>query len=131
MEHHVYASLVTLLAVLTTMLMSIRVGGLRGKTGVNAPDCTGNEEFERAFRIHANTNEQLILFLPSLWMAATIGGLNDLYAGIAGLAWVLGRYLYMRSYMADPKTRAMGMMMTFLISAYLWVVAIWGTIQYL
>ena len=53
----VYTTLATLAAVILLFYFMMRVGGLRGKTGVSAPACTGDETFERAFRIHMNTIE--------------------------------------------------------------------------
>ena len=49
--------------------MSVRVGQMREKHGVKAPAITGHPEFERAFRVHYNTLEALVVFLPLLWLA--------------------------------------------------------------
>jgi hypothetical protein len=63
------AVIVTLVAVALYLGMGARVGILRGKLGVVAPAMTGHSAFERAARVHLNTGEQLIAFLPLLWMA--------------------------------------------------------------
>ena len=98
----------TLAAVLLTLLFSIRTGMMRGKTGVKAPAMSGSEEFERANRVHLNTVEQMVLFLPVLWIFATQAG--DLFAGIGALIWLAGRVLYSQGYMADPSKRELGFM---------------------
>ena len=103
---HTYVALVTLLALLVYVWMFMRVGSARSRFGVEAPAVTGHPEFERHFRIQANTLEGLIVFLPALWLFAIY--LNDLVAAGLGLVWVVGRVMYMLSYAQDPKTRSAG-----------------------
>jgi len=120
-------ALVTLLAILLTFYMSIRVGGMRPKKNIDAPATTGDVEFERAFRIHYNTIEQLVLFLPVLWLGVHVIG--DLYAAIAGSVWLIGRVLYSNAYMADPKGRGTGMILTLLPTTVLLVASLWGIVK--
>lgn len=103
---HGYVALVTLLALMVYVWMFMRVGSARGRLGVEAPAVTGHPEFERHFRIQANTLEGLIVFLPSLWLFALY--LNELIAAALGAVWVVGRIVYMLSYAKDPKTRSAG-----------------------
>ena len=56
--------IVIMLALVEYFVLGARVGLARGRTGLEAPAVTGNEEFERYFRVHYNTIEQLILFVP-------------------------------------------------------------------
>ena len=56
--------IVIMLALVEYIVLGARVGFARGRTGLAAPAVTGNEEFERHFRVHYNTIEQLILFVP-------------------------------------------------------------------
>tara|TARA_R110000868_G_scaffold107263_8_gene293464 strand:+ start:2556 stop:2954 length:399 start_codon:yes stop_codon:yes gene_type:complete len=106
MAAYPFTMLGTLAVVLITLLFAARTGAARGKTGVKAPAMSGSDEFERANRVHLNTVEQLVMFLPVLWIFATQMG--DLAAGIAALVWVIGRVLYSQAYMADPATRTIG-----------------------
>ena len=66
-----FTALVTVAAVILTFVLSMRVGAMRQKHGVKAPATTGHPEFELANRVHQNTIEQLVLFLPlplaTLW----------------------------------------------------------------
>ena len=48
-----------------------------------APAVTGNEYFERAYRVHINTLEQMVFFLPSMWLYAML--LTDKGAAVGGL----------------------------------------------
>lgn len=107
-----FTAIGTLLIVLMTQGFSFRVGQMRSKAGVSAPDTTGDEAFNRANRVHMNTIEQWVLFLPVLWLFAMIAG--DLFAGIAAAIWLVSRVLYSQSYIADPKSRLIGFLTGFL-----------------
>jgi len=64
--HHTQAA--TLLALLLYLAMLMNAGWARTKYKVKAPAVAGNEQFERAYRIQMNTLEQLVFFLPSMWL---------------------------------------------------------------
>jgi glutathione S-transferase len=115
----------TLLAVLLTFLASGRVSQMRMKHGVHAPATVGNPEFERAFRAHANTVENMILYLPLLWMAAFFyGGQIPFWVG---LVWILGRAVYIVGYaMNDTTKRAPGAMLGYASLAGLTVLVVLG-----
>ena len=101
-------SLATIILVLFTFYLSAQVGMMRGK--VLAPATSGDPEFEKAFRIHYNTIEHLVLFLPLLWLSAQFWG--DVVSGCAAAVWLTGRMIYSRDYRADPTKRTMGMLIT-------------------
>jgi len=101
-----YVALVTLLSLAVYLWMFMRVGAARQRFGVEAPAVTGHPEFERHFRVQANTIEGIIIYLPSLWLFAVY--LNEIVAAGLGLVWIVGRILYMLSYAKDPKTRSAG-----------------------
>src|SRR4029079_11492211 len=68
------AALDTILAVLVTFGLGGYVGHLRHKLKIEPPATTGHPQFERAFRAHTNTVENLVLVLPVLWVAAVFWG---------------------------------------------------------
>jgi len=105
-----YIHLVALLAVLQLFLFGILVGRARAKYGVKAPAVNGNENFERAFRVQMNTLEQLVAFLPALFIAGQYWS-KALVAAI-GLIYLIGRFVYWRSYLADPSKRKTGFLLT-------------------
>lgn len=82
------------------------VGRARVKYGVLAPATTGNEIFERYFRVQMNTLEQLVLFLPGIWLFALY--VSAPIAAALGAVFILGRFFYFLSYVADPKKRSAG-----------------------
>lgn len=105
-----YVAIVTVLALIEFLWFGIMVGRARAKFNIPAPAITGNEIFERTFRVQANTLEQLILFLPSLWIFAAY--VSPLWASALGVVYVIGRAIYAGSYVRDPKSRSLGFALT-------------------
>ena len=88
----------------------LKVGQARGRYGITAPAVTGAPEFERVFRAQQNTVEQMILFLPLLGLAWFAWG--DLWAGLYGLVWSLGRILFIETYARAAEKRSLGFMLS-------------------
>jgi len=114
----------TFLALLTYLGLSTYVSTARGKYGVKAPAVTGNADFERVLRVQQNTLEQIVLFLPSLWMFGAY--VSDLWAGLLGLVWVAGRLLYAYSYYQDAAKRGPGFIIAISASLVLLVGSLIG-----
>ena len=98
--------IVTVLALLQFFWFGLEVGKMRAKHQCKAPATTGAPEFERMFRVQQNTMEQLVMFLPALWMYATL--VNPLWGAGLGVLYLVGRFIYRASYVKDPATRSMG-----------------------
>jgi len=98
--------LVMTLALIEYMVLGGLVGRARGKYGINAPAVTGNDIFERTFRVHQNTLEGLVIFLPGLWLCGTYW--NPWVAAGIGVAGIIGRAIYARAYIRDPASRGPG-----------------------
>lgn len=106
-----YSAIVILLAMMQYMIFVGRVGLARGKYQVKAPSVSGNEAWERLYRVQMNTLEQLIIFVPSaLLFGVFVGGKWVL---IPGLVFLVGRQLYAHEYVNAPDSRAPGMVLTF------------------
>ena len=103
---HQFPSLVTALSLLVYLICTINVGSARRKYQIKPPAVSGNEDFERVLRVQQNTVEQLIIFLPSLWLFTIF--ISDFWAGTIGLAWVIGRILYAWGYYQAPNKRFIG-----------------------
>jgi glutathione S-transferase len=101
-----YLSLITVLALLLYFGLGIGVGIARAKYKMPAPQITGNVDFERVFRVHQNTLEQIVIFLPSLWMFGLT--VNGQVAALLGAIWILGRILYAWSYYQAAEKRGPG-----------------------
>ena len=122
-----YTALVTAASVVLTFVLSMRVGKMRQEHGVDAPATSGHPEFERANRIHQNTIEQIVLFLPLLWLGLYV--LGDALTGLIGAVWVVGRIVYANAYTRDPAARQIGMLITFLPTVALLLATLWGVLQ--
>lgn len=105
-----YEALLILLALGQYLLFGARVGLGREKYNIAAPACEGNETWERLFRVHQNTKEQLIIMIPASLIFAYY--LDGRWVLLPGLAFILGRFMYAAAYAKDPKTRGPGMMVT-------------------
>ncbi len=111
------ATLIVMLALVEYMYFTIRVGAMRGKTNVHAPACTGDETFERTFRVQQNTLEQLIIFIPATYAFAYFVSVK--WVWIPAALFIIGRFLYSGEYINKPETRLPGMSMTLLANAAL------------
>ena len=99
-------ALVILLALAEFVALGILVGRARGKYGVKAPATTGHEMFERWFRVHYNTMELLVVFVPSIWLFGLY--VNPQVGAALGAVYLVGRVMYVRSYVRDPAARGGG-----------------------
>ena len=99
-------AVVTILALAQFYVFGFQVGQMRAKHGIKAPATTGHPEFERMFRVQQNTMEQLVMFLPALWIYAWLG--KPLWGAAIGVVFIVGRYLFKRGYVADPAKRGRG-----------------------
>ena len=113
--------IVVVLALIQYIAYGILVGRARGKYGVSAPATTGDPIFERYYRVHQNTLEQLMVFLPAIFIFSQLG--NPLIAAGLGAVYLVGRLIYLRGYVADPAQRGTGFMLSFLPSA---IMLIWS-----
>ena len=106
-----YVDIVTALALMQFLIFGFKVGRARMKFGVEAPATTGNEIFERYFRVQQNTLEQLIVFLPALYLFSRY--FNPLWAASLGVLYLIGREVYAATYVKNPAQRGPGFGLTF------------------
>jgi len=107
-----YVAIVIVLALLQYFAFGLLVGRARGKFNVHAPAITGHPVFERYYRVHQNTLELMIMFIPAIvlfgyWIRPDMG------AGI-GFVYVIGRFIYLRAYIGDPAQRGLGFALSIL-----------------
>jgi glutathione S-transferase len=126
MSYH-YTAAATLLALLLYAGVSYNVAVARGRFKVKAPAVSGDENFERAYRVQMNTLEQLMFFLPSMWLYAVT--LNDIGAAAGGAIWIVGRLIYAFSYVKDPATRSSGFTIAFVAAVGLFLGAAYGVVR--
>lgn len=121
-----WVEIVIALAVLEFVIFGMFVGRARGQYQVKAPATTGNEIFERYFRIHYNTLEQLIAFLPGIWLFANHVSVR--WAAIVGAVYLIGRIVYFRGYAEAPEKRHIGSLLSMVPTLVLLVGGLGGLV---
>ncbi len=117
-------AVVIALALFQYVVFAMLVGWARGKYGVKAPAVTGHEIFERYFRVHQNTLELLVAFVPAIWLFGMY--VDPTWAALLGLVYLVARVLYLRGYVADPAKREVGFALSVLPVFVLLAGALWG-----
>ena len=117
-------AVVIVLALLEYVVFGMLVGRARGLYGVKAPAISGHEIFDRYFRVHQNTLELLVAFVPAMWLFGLY--VDPRWAALLGLVYVVARILYLRGYVRDPAKREIGFGMSVLPILVLLVGALWG-----
>ena len=125
--NYIYTAAATLAALALYFVLCYAVGQARGKYGIKAPAVAGHEGFERAYRVQMNTVEQMVFFLPALWLCAVL--VSDRGAAAGGVIWVLGRAVYAVTYLKDPAKRGPGMGITMLAQIGLFLAAAYGVVR--
>lgn len=120
-------AIVVLVSLIQYTVFGALVGKARMTYKVEAPAVSGDPIFERYYRVHMNTLESLVLFLPSIFVFATYVS-TDIAAAL-GVVFIIGRQMYLRSYVKDPKSRGAGYMLTFLPSTILALGGMTGAIM--
>jgi len=109
--------IVTLLALLEYSVLGAMVGRARQTYGVEAPATTGNPDFERYNRVHVNTLEALLVFLPAVWIFSL--SVNYHLGVLLGLLFVIARIVYARGYLSAASKRSTGAITTAAINGIL------------
>jgi glutathione S-transferase len=118
----VYLTIV--LALAEYIVMGALVGRARAKYGIAAPAMTGHPDFERTNRVHVNTLENLIIFIPAVWLFATYVSVT--WAAVLGFVFVGARAVYAVGYLTAAEKRGIGAGLTGIVAIVLVVGALIG-----
>lgn len=118
---------VVVLALIEYIVFCFLVARARGKYAVAAPAITGNPYFERYFRVQQNTLEQLIVFIPAVWLYGLY--VSSQWAAAIGAVFIIGRVLYAMGYIAAPERRSAGFGLSFAAQIVLVLGALYGILR--
>ena len=119
-------AIVIVLALIEYFTFAIQAGAARAKYEVEAPATTGHPIFERKLRVQQNTLEQLVIFLPGIWLFGVY--VSPGIAALVGVLFIVGRAIYAISYVAEPSKRTVGFMIAFAAEAILVIGALVGAV---
>ena len=122
-----WPALVTFGVMVLLFALAGAVGKARGKYKIQAPATTGDPAFERTFRVHMNTIENTVLFLPALWLFAAF--VSEVWAAALGAAWLIIRVWYAFAYLQDPAKRGAPFGMSMLVFGILALGGAWGAVK--
>ena len=120
----VYLAIVV--ALLEYTFFGVLVGRARGRYGVKAPATTGHPEFERANRVHINTLEHLIVFVPCAWIFGTY--VSPVWSAVLGALFIVGRAIFAVGYLRAADKRGPGAGITGLVNIALLVGSLVGLV---
>jgi hypothetical protein len=103
------------------------VGRARARYRVSAPATHGPPEFDRIFRVQMNTLENVVLFLPALWLAALY--FSPRVAAGVGAVWLAARVWYAMAYARDPARRGAPFVLAYAAWGTLMLLAAWGLLR--
>src|SRR3989440_3514337 len=107
-------------------LSGVAVARERARYNIPAPATSGNEVFERYFRVEMNTLEQLVIFVPSVLLFARY--VNAYVAAALGVVFLIGRALYFQGYVRSAAGRHIGFILTAIPNLALLIGALIGAI---
>ncbi len=122
-----WPALITLGVVVLLFALAGLVGRARGKHKIDAPATTGPAEFDRAFRVHMNTVENAVLFLPALWLFAAF--VSEVWAAALGAVWLAARVWYAIAYLQAAEKRGPPFGLSMLVFGILTLGAAWGVVK--
>ncbi|WP_017305138.1 MAPEG family protein [Spirulina subsalsa] len=123
----VLPSLVTVLALILYFVVTLNVGRARFKYEVKPPAMSGDPNFERVLRVQQNTLEQLVLFLPGLWLFCLY--VSPIWGAGLGILWIVGRALYAWGYYQAAEKRGPGFGISSLSGLILLIGALVGIVM--
>lgn len=121
-----YVEFVAVLALLQFFFFGFMTGQARRTSGLKAPATSGDDGFERMYRVQVNTLETLVAFLPALFIAAKYW--PSLLVSCLGLVYIAGRFIYWRAYIKEPSSRGLGFMLSMLPTLVLLVLSLAGAV---
>jgi glutathione S-transferase len=122
-----FVHIVIALALVEFLYFSFEVGKARERYQIAAPATSGNEMFERYFRVHMNTLEQLVIFIPAILVFSHY--FSPYVAAALGAVFIIGRLVYLTAYVKNPAKRSLGFMLSALPTMVLLFGGLFGAVR--
>lgn len=103
MGDFVYPGILSSVALLVYYFTLFKAGMARVRFKIPAPLHEGPEEYVRYVRVHQNTLEHLVLFLPGLWLFSF--AVDPIWAAGIGTIWPIARLGYALGYYKSADQR--------------------------
>ena len=120
----ILSAAVTILTAIVLYYTMVVVGRTRKTHNIWPPAMSGHADVDRALRVQGNTVEQVVIFLPLLWVATLY--FHGWIPAALGLVWCNGRVLYAIGYMKEASKRGPGFAIASIATMALLVLSIWG-----
>jgi len=105
-------AIVIAVALLEYSVFGFLVGKARGTYNISAPAVSGNIIFESYYRVQQNTLELLVIFVPGMLMFGYYVRAD--VAAALGVIYIIGRVVYLKAYISEPKSRGLGFILSYL-----------------
>ena len=122
-----YLLLSIIFIVLVCFFQSLMVTKARIKYKIPAPAIIGNSDFERVFRAHYNTLEQIPIVLTFLLIFGLT--VDSRVASLLGFLWGITRLMYAYGYAKSSKDRSLGSYTSSFVLLILLVGSLYGIIN--
>jgi uncharacterized membrane protein YecN with MAPEG domain len=122
-----WPALITIATVVLHFALAWNVATARAKYGIEVPAISGNADFERVFRVHMNTIENTIMFLPALWLFAAY--VSGMWSAMLGIVWIVARVWYAIAYQQSAAKRGPPFGLSTFVFVVLTLGAAWGVVK--
>ena len=126
METYTLSALITIFSALFTFWLAYNVGMTRMKHKEPPYEVIKSKEVMIANRVHMNSVEASVVYLPLLWVATIFWPAT--IAGMVGTIWFLSRVCYVFGYLKDPKKRQIPFMIGFACIAITAILGLYGIV---
>jgi glutathione S-transferase len=96
-------ALITVLSAMLTFYLAFNVGMTRAKFKEGALEKMKEKHVVLANRVHMNMVENMVVYLPLLWVASIFGSIK--IAVVLGSIWLIARAWYSAAYLKNPGKR--------------------------
>ncbi len=116
-----FTIMVTVIALLHLFALDVYLSFHKFKHGVKDSEIVNDQNFQKINKIFKNATQELVLFLPLIWIFSLIT--SDNLTGLVGIAWLITRLNYDFSYFRHPQKVSWTMALDSLVilTLFIWI----------